>query len=54
MSELTRGVAAGELHQGKLHVNRHNPQQGYVSVRGLQGHSEVLLQDRAAQPQPSP
>ena len=48
MSELTRGVAAGELHQGKLHVNRHNPQQGYVSVRGLQGHSEVLLQDRDA------
>ena len=44
MSELTRGVASGELHQGKLHVNRHNPQQGYVSVHGLAGHSDVLLQ----------
>ena len=49
MSELTRGIASGELYQGKLHVNRHNPQQGYVSVKGLPaGHSDVLLRDRTA------
>jgi exosome complex exonuclease DIS3/RRP44 len=41
MSELTRGVQAGELHQGKLRVNRHNSSRGAVGVRSLEGHSEV-------------
>jgi len=50
----TRGQAAGELHQGKLHVNRHNPQQGYVSVRGLQGHSEVATAGPKPTPKPKP
>ena len=48
LSQLTKGVAAGELHQGKLHVNRHNPQQAHVTVHSLPGHSSVLLRDRQA------
>ena len=47
LSQLTKGVAAGELHQGKLHVNRHNPQQAHVTST-IPGHSSVLLRDRQA------
>ena len=52
LSQLTKGVAAGELHQGKLHVNRHNPQQAHVTVHSLPGHSSVLLRDRQAMNRP--
>ena len=46
MSELTRGVSAGELHQGKLNISRHNSSQGSVFVSTLPGHNSVLVRDR--------
>jgi exosome complex exonuclease DIS3/RRP44 len=48
MSELTRGVASGELHQGKLNISRHNSSQGSVFVSTLPGHTSVLIRDREA------
>lgn len=48
MSELRRGIEAGELHQGKLNVSRHNSSQGSVFVGTLPGHTAVLVQDRDA------
>ena len=53
MSELTRGVQAGELHQGKLRVARHNCTRGAVPVHSLKDGrgnavSEILLRGRAA------
>ncbi|KAL3895596.1 MAG: hypothetical protein SGPRY_013475 [Prymnesium sp.] len=41
MAALQRGVAAGELHQGKLRVNRHNSSRGFVAVGSVPGHKEV-------------
>jgi exosome complex exonuclease DIS3/RRP44 len=48
MSELTRGVEAGELHQGKLNVSRHNASQGSVFVSTLPGHTSISIRDRDA------
>tara|TARA_B100000524_G_scaffold260752_1_gene141899 strand:- start:281 stop:3166 length:2886 start_codon:yes stop_codon:yes gene_type:complete len=48
LSELTRGVQAGELHQGKLRVSRYNPSKGAVAVHSLKGHTEVLVRGRQA------
>eukprot|EP00315_Gephyrocapsa_oceanica_P053826 CAMPEP_0185498356 /NCGR_PEP_ID=MMETSP1366-20130426/19620_1 /TAXON_ID=38817 /ORGANISM="Gephyrocapsa oceanica, Strain RCC1303" /LENGTH=393 /DNA_ID=CAMNT_0028107519 /DNA_START=31 /DNA_END=1212 /DNA_ORIENTATION=+ len=48
MSEITCGIQAGELHQGKLRVSRHNPSRGFVGVRSLEESSDVLLPSRQA------
>ena len=48
VSPLSSGLGAGELHQGKLNVSRHNASQGAVMVQTLPGHSAVLIRDRQA------
>ena len=35
LSDLRRGLEGGDLHQGKLRVNRHNSGQAYVSVSSV-------------------
>lgn len=46
LSELKRGLEAGELHQGKLNVSRHNSAQGSVFVQTVPGHTTILIRDR--------
>ena len=48
LSELQRGLEAGELHQGKLNSSRHNSSQGSVFVSTLPGHNAILIRDREA------
>ena len=48
LSELQAGLAAGELHQGKLNISRHNSSQGAVFVGSLGGHSSILLRSSEA------
>jgi exosome complex exonuclease DIS3/RRP44 len=48
LSELKRGLEAGEYHQGKLRVSKHNSSQGYVFVSSLPGHTDIAVRDREA------
>jgi len=43
LSQLQAGLTAGELHQGKLNISRHNSRQGAVFVSSLKGHTSILL-----------
>ena len=48
LSQITKEVVAGRLHQGKLRVNRHNSTQAFVSVSSIPGHGDVLVNGREA------
>jgi len=45
---IKRGLACGELHQGRLRINRHNAREGYVGVPSLGAGNDVRISGREA------